>query len=55
MLNFNRIKELISPLPKLKLGFSGLVGGGLGLFVSMIVNACLLEMSFNGFFTLVTI
>jgi len=52
-INFDKIGELTRPIPKEKLAASILIGGGIGAATSLIVNACLLEITLNGFFTIV--
>ena len=51
MVNLGRISEILSPIPKVNIFASAIIGGSIGLIGSLIVNACLLEISLNGFFT----
>lgn len=53
-MNFNPSKfaEYLKPVSKKALLISIVVGGVLGGFISLIVNACLLEITLNGFFTI---
>ena len=51
--NLGKIAELTKPIPKYKLVLSILVGGAIAGATSLIVNACLLEITLNGFFTTV--
>lgn len=53
-MNFNpsKLAEYFKPVSKKALLISIIVGGALGGFISLIVNACLLEITLNGFFTI---
>ena len=56
-MNFNpsKIAEYLKPIPKQNLILSMFIGGALGAFTALIANACLLEITLNGFFTIVSI
>ena len=53
-MNFNpsKLAEYFKPVSKKALLISIVIGGSLGGFVSLIANACLLEITLNGFFTI---
>jgi hypothetical protein len=55
-MNFNpsKLAEYLKPVSKQNLLFSVAIGGALGAFTAMIANACLLEITLNGFFTIVS-
>ena len=52
MINLAKVNEVLSPIPKYKLAVSAAIGAAIGLFGALVVNACLLEISLNGFFTI---
>lgn len=52
MLNLAKLNEIVSPIPQKNLVASAFVGAVLGGLSSLVVNACLLEISVNGFFTI---
>lgn len=51
--NLDKLGELTQPVPKHKLIASIAVGGAVGAIASLVSNACLLEITLNGFFTMV--
>ena len=51
MINFGKVKDVLSPLNKAKVAASIIVGSGVGLISSLVVNSSMLEVSINGFFT----
>jgi hypothetical protein len=52
--NLAKIAELTHPIPKHKLFLSIAIGGLIGGLTSLIINACLLEITLNAFFTTVS-
>jgi ABC-type branched-subunit amino acid transport system permease subunit len=51
-INPSKIADYLRPIPKKNLVLSILIGGALGAFTAVITNACLLEITLNGFFTI---
>lgn len=51
--NLQKIAELAKPISKKNLFMSIFIGGAISGFVSLIVNACLLQVTINAFFTTV--
>lgn len=52
--NPSKLAEYLKPVSKQNLIISIFVGGALGAFTALIANACLLEITLNGFFTIVS-
>ena len=51
--NLDKIGELARPIPKEKLCASITIGAAIGALSSIVCNACMLEITLNGFFTIV--
>lgn len=51
--NLDKLGELARPIPKEKLCASVTIGAVIGAISSIVCNACMLEITLNGFFTIV--
>ena len=51
--NLDKLGELARPIPKEKLCASITIGAAIGAVSSIVCNACMLEITLNGFFTIV--